>query len=120
MSKMMSYSKIEKAILHDFRNKVNHAESTEDLKKFFVYSAQELFNNVFAGKMTFAYDDISLLTDNVPHFQLHERLLTSNDFKAVWDSSDLPQVMGRLAKVAANHYIRLAKNPAKTEAKIRM
>ncbi|MEN8135335.1 MAG: hypothetical protein ABFS18_07330 [Thermodesulfobacteriota bacterium] len=120
MSKMMSYSKIEKTILHDFRNKVNHAESTEDLKKFFTYSAQELFNNVFAGKMTFDFDDISLQPDGAPHFQLHERLLSANAFKAVWDSSDLPQVMGRLAKAAANHYVRLEKNPAKTEAKIRM
>ena len=120
MSKRMSYSKIEKIILHDFRNKVNHAESTEDLKKFFVYSAQKLFNNVFAGKMTFDFDDISLQPASAPHFQLHERLLSAHDFKAVWDSSDLPQVMGRLAKAAAHHYVRLAKNPAKTEAKIRM
>jgi len=120
MSKKMSYSKIEKIILHDFRNKVNHAESTEDLKKFFAYTAKDLFNNVFAGGMTFDFDDTSLRPDSVPYFQLHERLLSSNDFNAVWDGSDLPQVMGRLAKVANNHYIRLAKNPAKTEAKIRM
>ena len=120
MSKRMSYSKIENTILHDFRNKINHAESTEDLKKFFAYSAQELFNNVFAGKMTFGFDDTSLLPTNEPHYQLHERLLVSKDFKTVWESSDLPQVIGRLAKTAANHYIRLKKNPAKTEAKIRM
>ena len=120
MSKRMSYSKIEKIILHDFRNKVNHAESTEDLKKFFAYTAKDLFNNVFAGEMTFNFDDTSLLPDSDPQFQLHERLLSANVFQAVWGSSDLPQVMGRLAKVAANHYIRLAKNPAKTEAKIRM
>jgi hypothetical protein len=70
--------------------------------------------------MTFNFDDTSLRPDSAPHFQLHERLLSSSAFNAVWDSSDLPQVMGRLAKTAANHYVRLAKNPAKTEAKIRM
>ena len=119
MSKRMSYTKIENAILHDFRNKVNIAESTEDMKKFFVYSAQELFNNVFSGKMTFDFDDISLLADREPHYQLSERLLSSDDFNTVWNSSDLPQIIGRLAKTAAKHYIRLEKNPGRTEAKIR-
>jgi len=120
MSKQMSFSKIENTILHDFRNKVNHAESTEDLKKFFTYSAQELFNNIFLGKMTFDFDDVSLQPDTEPHYHLNERLLASNEFKQVWDKSDLPQVIGRLANTAAKHYIRLEKNPGKTEAKIRM
>lgn len=120
MSKMMSYTKIENAILHNFRNKVNIAESTEDLKKFFAYSAQELFNNVFSGEMTFDFEDTALLPGEEPYYRLNERLSSSDNFKAVWNSSDLPQVVGRLAKTAAKHYIRLRKNPGKTEAKIRM
>jgi len=120
MSKRMSYSKIEKTILHDFRNKINLAESTEDLKKFFAYSAQKLFNSVFSGKMSFDFTDTALLPGTKPYYQLHERLLSSEDFKEVWDGSDLPQVIGRLAKSATNHYTRLEKNPGKTEAKLRM
>ena len=80
MSKRMSFSKIENDILHDFRNKINHAESTEDLKKFFTYSARELFNNVFTGKMTFDYNDIAFLPDSDPYYQLNGRLLDSPDF----------------------------------------
>jgi len=120
MSKQMSFSKIENTIFHDFRNKLNHAESTEDLKKFFIYSVQELFSNVFLGKMTFNYEDVSLDPDGEPHYQLHERLLASKDFRDVWDESDLPKVVERLANTATKHHIRLEKNPSKTEAKIRM
>jgi hypothetical protein len=119
MSKVMSYSKIEKAILHNFRNKLNHAESTADLKKFFSYSAQELFDNVFAGTMAFDFNDTSLEPGSEPPYRLHERLLASDAFKTVWDSSDLPQVMGRLSQTAVKHFIRLGKNPGKTETKIR-
>jgi hypothetical protein len=116
----MSFSKIENTILHDFRNKINHAESTEDLKKFFAYSSKELLNSAFSGKLTFAFDDVVLLPDNSPHFQLNDRLMSSGNFKEVWESSDLPQVLERLAGTAAKHHIRLGKNPSKTEAKIRM
>ena len=120
MSKRMSYSKVEKAILHDFRNKINHAESTEDIKKFFVYITQRLFDEVFAGEITCDFDDVSLRPTSEPAYQLHERLLSSGNFKDVWNNSDLPQVMDRLATVASNHYTRLKKNPGKTESKIRM
>ncbi|MDT8336118.1 MAG: hypothetical protein RQ753_10510 [Desulfurivibrionaceae bacterium] len=121
MSKQMSFSKIENTILPEFRNKINHAESTEDLKKFFIYSVQDVFNHVFSGKkMTFDFDDISMLPDSEPHYQLGKRLLASKDFMEVWNESDLPQVIGRLANTAAKHHTRLGKNPGKTEAKIRM
>jgi glycyl-tRNA synthetase beta subunit len=116
----MSFSKFENIILPDFRNKLNHAESTEDLKKFFAYSVQELFKNAFSAKMTFDYYDIVLLPDSNPYYQLSARLLAADDFREVWDKSDLPQVIGRLAKTAAKHHIRLEKNPGKTESKIRM
>jgi len=116
----MSYTKIEHAIMPDFRNKVNHAESTEDIKKFFGYKTQELLNSVFAGRMSFNYDDILLDPENDQHFKLHNRLLASRDFNTVWNDSDLPQVVGRLAKSAANRFTRLTKNSEKTEAKIRM
>lgn len=120
MSKRMSYSKVEKAILHDFRNKINHAESTEDIKKFFVYIILRLFEEVFDGKITCEFEDISLRPTSEPAYQLHERLVSSGNFKDVWDNSDLPQVVGRFATVASHHHTRLKKNPGKTELKIRM
>ena len=43
MSKRLSYTKYEQELLPDFRAKINRAESTEDVKKFFVRTIQELF-----------------------------------------------------------------------------
>lgn len=119
MSKQISFSKIENTILPDFRNKINHAESTEDLKKFFIYSVQEIFNHVFSGEISFDFNDISLQPDSEPYYRLDQHLLASNDFREIWDKSDLPKVIGRLARTAAKHHTRLGKNPGKTEAKIR-
>ena len=120
MTKQVSFSKYENEILPSFRQKINLAESAEDVKKFFAYTAQELFKNVFAGKMTLNYDDIALQPEEEPQYTMSDRLLTSEEFTSVWKDSDLPQVLSRLAKPAVNRYRHLEKNPEKTEAKIRM
>ncbi len=120
MSQKRSFTKLHHSIMPAFRNKINHAESTEDLKKFFAYSTQDLLNNVFLGKMTFNYDDTALMPNMNPQFVLHERLLASTDFTDIWYNSDLPHLVDRLAKSAANHYKRLEKNPGKSETKIRV
>ena len=120
MTKQLSFSKYENALLSEFRQKINHAESEEDLKKFFAYTAKELFENVFAGKIVFEYDDVAFRPGNDPHYQVSERLLAKEDFKIIWDDSDLPHVMARFARPTVNRFRHLAKHPEKTDAKIRM
>lgn len=121
MTKQLSFSKYENAVLPDFRQKINHAESAEDLKKFFAYTAKELFEYIFSGeKIKFEYNDISFMPEDAPHYTVSERLLKSTEFKSVWNNSDLPHVFARLAKRAVNRYKHLEKHPEKTEAKIRM
>ena len=120
MTKQVSYSKYENEILPGFRQRINHAESAEDVKKFFVYTAKELFDNIFEGRMIFEYDDIALVPNGEKRYKMSSKLLGSEDFSNIWKDSDLPQVLNRLAKPAINRYKHLEKNPEKTESKIRM
>jgi hypothetical protein len=120
MTKQVSFSKYENEILPGFRNKISHAESAEDVKKFFVYTARELFDTIFEGRMAFEYEDIALMPDDLPNYTMSNRLLESEDFNTVWNESDLPQVLARFARPATNRYKHLEKNPEKTESKIRM
>jgi hypothetical protein len=46
MTKQIFFSKYEQKVLPNFRQKINEAESTEDVKKFFIYTVKELL----AGK----------------------------------------------------------------------
>jgi hypothetical protein len=119
MTRQISFSKYGKKVLPSFRNKINQAESTEDLKKFFVYTIKDLFDEIFTGQIELFYEDIVLNPSASPNFRLSERLLASKVFAASWRDSDLPKIVGNLATTAVKHYIHLDKNPAKSEAKIR-
>ena len=118
MVKQLSYTKYENEILPQFRQKLNKAESTEDVKKFFIQTMRVLFEKIFDKKVSVSYEDISLLLDTEPHFNIDPQLLSSEDFKSVWKDSDLPTVMNRLAKSAIKRYKRLERHLEKTSSKI--
>ncbi len=120
MTKQLSFTKIENELLPKFRKTIGSAESTEDVKKFYVYTIQELLNKVFAGTIKFDYNDISLTPDDNPSFSLNKQLYDMENFTTVWYASDLPHVVARFTESCVNHYHHLEKNRAKTESKIRM
>ena len=120
MTKKVSFTKYENEILPDFRQKLNMAESTEDVKKFFIYTIKELFESAFPDQSDLEYDDIVLTPEREPNFKVSSRLRASKEFSTVWRDSDLSHVIGRLAKSALNRCKRLEKHPEKTDAKIRM
>jgi hypothetical protein len=120
MSKQISFSKYEQKVLPNFRQKISAAESTEDVKKFFVYTVQELLESILPEKFGFEYEDIVLMPEKKPYYMLSERLLSFDAFKSVWNDSDLPRLLSRLAESALNRYKHLKKRPEKTESKIRM
>ncbi|HKJ34824.1 MAG TPA: hypothetical protein VKA34_23570 [Balneolales bacterium] len=120
MKKKLSFTRYEREILPNFRQKISKAESTEDVKKFFVYTVKELFKNVFEGQMEFDYEEFELTPDSESHYRLSERVLSSKDFTSVWNHSDLPRVVNRLAESSIRRYTHLEKHPEKTDSKIRM
>ena len=120
MKKEFSFTRYEREILPNFRQKISKAESTEDVKKFFVYTVKELFKNVFEGQREFDYEEFELTPESEPHYRLSERLLSSKDFTSVWNHSDLPRVVKRLAESSIRRYTHLEKHPEKTDSKIRM
>ena len=81
---------------------------------------QDLFNQVFSGKIDLEYGDVVLLPDQDPSFSFNERIQSKEDFTSVWNNSDLHHVVSRFTDSALNHLKHLEKNPAKTESKIRM
>jgi len=124
MTVQHSFSKIEKELLPAFRQQIGSAESTEDVKKFFVHTIQELVRMASDGALMPRYEDIRLHhvleSEGEPRFGLGENLMTDPQFVSVWSVSDLPHIVDRFATSACNRYKHLEKNPEKTEAKIRM
>ncbi|MFZ5759772.1 MAG: hypothetical protein ACOY4H_07930 [Thermodesulfobacteriota bacterium] len=120
MTTQLSFSKIENELLPEFRRKIGAAESTADVKKFFVYTMQELFRQVFAGQIEVGFDDIALLPNQAPPYSISATVQDHDSFSVIWASSDLPHVISRFTETALNRYRHLEKNPGRTEAKIRM
>ena len=119
MTQQHSYTHVENELIPKFRKRINEAESTEDVKKSFVYCMQDLFRKVSGGGLELQPDEIYLKMDATSFF-IAENIRSDVEFAKVWHNSDLPRIVGRFAELALHQYKHLAKNPAKTEAKIRM
>lgn len=123
MTVQHSFSKIEKELLPAFRQQIGSAESTEDVKKFFVHTILDLVNRASGGELQPKYEDIRLnqaADSDACQFIFSDSLTVSPHFSAIWAQSDLQHIVGRFAASACNRYKHLEKNPEKTEAKIRM
>ena len=118
MTKMMSLSKYEHKILPKLRDQLNQAESVEDVKKFFVGNIQEFIGLATEGNVSADYEDISLLPDQDPSYELAPRLSGDAGMLALTDS-DMNAILSRFAEQAAHRYVHLAKNNAKTKMKIK-
>ena len=119
MTKTHSFSKAENELLPKFRKLTNEAESTEDVKKFFVYCIQELFDQALDGKLHLQFGDVGLQPEGERPYYISDQVQANAAFTEVWENSDLPHIVSRLAEQAMSHYRHLEKKPEKTEAKIR-
>ncbi len=119
MAMKLSFTKYEHQVLPGFRDRINLAESSEDVRKFFAYTVRELLESVFEGRLNFDQEDVKLLPESDRNYEISASLLGSREFQSLWEDSDLPHVINRLAEPAKRRFRYLEKQTAKTEAKIR-
>ena len=112
-----SYTKYENEVVHKYRDNLNHAESVEDVKKFFTYTMQELMNKVFDGQLDMHYEDVQLSYESEQGFAISNALKQKTAFKQVWQDSDLSFIMSRLAEPALKRFRHLSRNTKKTNSK---
>ncbi len=118
MTKRTSFTKNLHRLMPRFRENMSNAESTEDVKKFFSYSVRDLLEDILGKEIRIDKDDIILLPDKPPYFDLSPKLASEID--KVWEGSDLPHLIEKLAESAIGRFKHLEKHPEKTESKIRM
>jgi hypothetical protein len=120
MTTQHSFTKHENRILHGYREKMNHLESVEDVRKFFHYTIKELLENILPNTIEPDYHDIDLTFEKKPYYAISEHLRTNSAFRDVWKNSDLPRIIDHIALIAQQHATHLEKKqPDKTEAKLR-
>ena len=119
MVRQLSYTKYENEILPEFRQKLNQAESTEDVKKFFTQTINVLFEKILEKKVALSNEDIALIVNNEPHYKIVRQFRSSEEIDSLLKDSDLSNVLNRLAKSAVKRYKRLDRHLEKTSSKIR-
>ena len=118
MTRQTSFTKHERKVLPDFRQKINSSESTEDVKKFFSYTVTSLLKEILPEDVTPEFEDIRLVPGSSPPYRVSARLMETPEFSRTWQNSDLSKMLERLAETALNRYRRLEKHPEKTDSKI--
>ncbi len=112
-----SYTKYENQVVRQYRHKLSHAESVEDVKKFFSYTMQELMDRVFDGQITTHFDDVQLEVSGKTGYVISDNLQKQAAFEQAWSESDLSCIVSRLAESALHRFRHLSTNPEKTNAK---
>ena len=97
MTRQFSFSAFERSLLRQFREKMNKAESVEEVKKVFTKTVEELLKNVLDQKVLVTAEDLTLLPDAEPLYRISDRLQEDERLKSYWTHSDLPHVIHRLA-----------------------
>jgi len=118
MTHQISFTRLEQALIPGFRERMDRAESTEDVKKFFVEVASTLLSDALGEAGAIRYEQISLAPDEPDGYILADEVQKRTGFAETWEGSDLPRIMSQLAGKAVNRFIHLDKNPEKTESKM--
>lgn len=119
MTRQMSFTKYERQILPDYRQRISSAETTQEVKNFFAYMVGMLFNEIFSDSLPLEDSDIELTPGQPAYYQLSSRLRSIPEFNTVWKTSDLSDVLERMAEMACNRCRHLEKQPEKIPSKIR-
>ncbi len=116
MSTQVSFSKLEKEFLPQFREKISTSEDIVDVQKYFSYTIKELLQKAFEKEGINLYEEDIELTTTPPHYTIKN---INPSIKMVWENSDLKNILQRFAEIAHKRYLHLQKNPSKTNKKIR-
>lgn len=119
MTYVRSYAHVERELIHHYRDQLNHAESEEDIKKFFSRTIQSLLRQVLDNEIPVRDNDARLTPGTSPYYEISERLAETTVFQDLRKHSDINAVLKRFAEPAVKHYRHLRGHPEKTEAKIR-
>jgi len=118
MTRQISFTRLEQAAVPGLRDRIDKAESTEDVRKIFAEVASMLLSDALGQPGSVRYEDVSLAPGETDGYTLLPSLMEAPAFKDTWGGSDLPRIMASMARGAVNRFHHLSRNPARTEAKM--
>lgn len=119
MEKSLSFSSLEKHVLHELRRRVNLSEDPVDLENLFQLMVEKIVSSEALARLKIKARDIMFDPTHQDGFRLTENLMAHAGFREIYDHSDLRHVIGRCAQPICKHHTHLKNNLRKSENKIR-
>lgn len=119
MTRQVSFTRLEQALAPGFRERMDKAETVEDVRRFFAETVATLIADALGESASVRNEHVVLCPENETGYELHETVKAGEGFAAMWETSDLSRIIGDFARVAGKRATHLARNPERTEARIR-
>lgn len=119
MTDQQSFTRIEHELLPEFRDHMSHAESDQDVRKFFVRTVQELLRRATDGAVDPHYEDIELHPGASPQWALNGPLANDARLERLLADSDLDDILERFARTAAHHVRHERRHPDRPDVGFR-
>ncbi len=119
MTRQVSFTRLEQAQLPGFRERLDRAESPDEVRRFFAETVATLLSDALGTAGAVRHDDVALSPDASDGYVLTSSVRALPGFADIWRDSDLPRIAGNFASLALKRHRHLAGNPERTEAKTR-
>lgn len=119
MTRQMSFTRFEQVLLPGFRERLDKAESSQDVHREFSAVVALLLSDAFGESAVVRDEDVMLRTDLTPGYELAPAIRNLSEFEALWGQSDLPRILAEFAQMSAKRIVHLSRHPEKTESKQR-
>lgn len=116
MADFKSHSRVENELAHHFRERLSHAESAEDARRFFSHTMCDLLTRVLGAEADVRQDEVTLSPEG---YRASDRLQKLPAYARELADSDLGAIMRRFAETARHRVRHLAGHPEKTQSSIR-
>ena len=111
MTDFKSHSRVENELAHQFRERLSHAESAEEARRFFSLTMFDLLERVLGEDAGVRQDDV-ILTES--GFRASERLAALGSYTQALKDSDLEPIMRRFAEAASHRVLHMSNQPGKS------
>lgn len=119
MTRQASFTRLEQAHLPGFRERLDRAESPDEVRRFFAETVATLLSDALGTAGAVRHDDVALSPDAADGYALTTSVRALPGFAGIWSDSDMPRIAGDFARLAVKRHRHLAGNPERTEAKTR-
>lgn len=122
MEGKVSFSVLEKEFMHVMRSGINNSEDKIDLGNHFSNTMRSLLNRIFEHEhipVEIDDNDVIFNPNASNYYTISSKLRHMQDFKNLWEGTDLASVISKFADTAHKKFLHLDKHREKTRFKIR-